>query len=62
MARTIFHITARRGTYHQPFACWSRKLYFSPVLLINQITDIGTEMVSEHQDLLMFDLKLNKYE
>ena len=33
---------------------------FQPVLLVDQITDIGNEIGVKHQDLQMFGLKLNK--
>ena len=32
-----------------------------PVLLTDQITDIGNEYVSKHQDVRVFVLKLNKF-
>ena len=33
---------------------------FYPILLVDQITDIGNKIVFTHQVLQMYDLKLNK--
>ena len=38
-----------------------RRLKGEPVLLADQITDIGNETVFKHQNLQMFYLKLKQY-